>query len=39
MGVPNYGLACAMAWVLFLIIAALTAVMFKTSKWVTYGDE
>lgn len=33
------GYACAESWVLFLIIAALTAVVFKTSKWVFYGEE
>lgn len=37
--VHNYGLACALAWVLFCFIAVLTAIMFKTSKWVFYGDE
>jgi len=36
----NYemGYACALAWFLFLIIAALTAVAFKTSKWVYYDE-
>ena len=33
------GYACAESWVLFLIIAALTAVVFKTSKWVFYGED
>lgn len=33
------GLACAESWFLFLIIAALTAVVFKTSRWVFYGEE
>ena len=37
--VHNYGLACAMAWILFLVIAVLTGVMFRTSKWVFYGDK
>ena len=33
-------LACALAWVLFLIIAVMTFVLFKTSKkWVYYGEE
>ena len=35
----NYGLACAMAWVLFAIIALLTLVMFKTSGWIQYGED
>ena len=35
----EYGLACSMAWILFVIIAALTGVMFKTSKWVFYGEK
>ncbi|HIY96082.1 MAG TPA: sugar ABC transporter permease [Candidatus Borkfalkia excrementigallinarum] len=34
----NYGLACAMAWILFIIIAALTLVMFKTGGWIQYGE-
>lgn len=34
----QYGLACAMAWILFVVIAALTALMFKCSKWVYYGE-
>ncbi len=35
----NYGYACAFAWVLFVIIALLTALIFKTSKWVYYGED
>lgn len=35
----NMGYACAMAWVLFAIIFLLTGIVFKTSKWVYYGDE
>lgn len=31
--------ACALSWVLFMIIALLTATIFKTSKWVYYGEE
>jgi len=32
------GYACAMAWVLLIIIAVLTMVIFRTSdRWVTYG--
>lgn len=34
------GLASAMAWMLFLIVAGLTAVSFISQKyWVYYGDE
>ena len=34
------GSACAIAWVLFIIIMVLTAVMFKLQKkWVYYGGE
>lgn len=34
------GNACAVAWVLFVIIMALTAVIFKFSdQWVYYGGE
>jgi multiple sugar transport system permease protein len=34
------GYASALAWVMLLIIAALTAVVFRTSRrWVYYGDE
>ena len=34
------GNACAVAWVLFLIIMVLTAVIFKFSdQWVYYGGE
>ena len=35
----SLGYACALAWVLFIIIAALTAVVFKTSKWAYYGED
>ena len=35
----NYGLACAMAWILFFIIGALTLVMFKTGGWIQYGED
>ena len=33
------GLACAMSWVLFVIIAGLTLIMFKTGNWVQYNDD
>ena len=33
-------LACALSWVLFVIIAVMTLFLFKTSKkWVYYGEE
>lgn len=36
----DMGLASAMAWLLFLIVATLTAVSFISQKyWVYYGDE
>jgi multiple sugar transport system permease protein len=35
----SYGLACSIAWLLFAVIGALTVVMFKTSKWVFYGED
>ena len=31
--------ACALSWFLFVIIGILTAFIFKTSKWVYYGEE
>ena len=31
--------ACALSWFLFVIIGILTAFVFKTSKWVYYGEE
>ncbi len=34
----NMGFACAMAWILFVIIMIVTAVIFATSGWVQYGD-
>ncbi len=37
--VTEFGYACALSFILFLIIAALTAVVMKTSKWVYYGEE
>lgn len=35
----NMGYACAQSWILFIIIFALTAVVFKTGGWVFYGEE
>ena len=34
----NYGLACSLSWVLFVVIGILTVIMFKSSKWVFYGE-
>ena len=33
------GYASALSWILFLIIAVLSALVFKTSKWVYYGED
>lgn len=34
------GKASAMAWILFVIVAAVTLLIFKTQKrWVSYGDD
>lgn len=38
-GSLDMGAACALSWLLFLIIAVLSAVVFKTSRWVFYGEE
>ncbi|SDM89731.1 carbohydrate ABC transporter permease [Bacillus sp. OK048] len=36
----NYGVASAMAWILFIIVLILTLVIFRTSaRWVYYGGE
>lgn len=35
----NLSYACALSWFLFVIIGILTAFVFKTSKWVYYGEE
>ena len=35
----NISYASALSWVLFVIIAAISAVLLKTSKWVYYGEE
>ena len=34
----NMGYAAALSWILFAIIAFLTFIMFKTSKWVQYAE-
>ncbi len=35
----DFGYASALAWILFFIIAVLTALTFMTNKWVYTGDE
>lgn len=35
----DFGMASAMSWILFAIIAVLTVISFRTKKWVYYGDE
>lgn len=37
--VNHFGYACALSFMLFIIIALLTLVTMKTSKWVYYGEE
>lgn len=37
-GSYQYGLASAMGWLLFVVIALLTGIAFKTNKWVNYGE-
>ena len=33
------GYASALSWLLFIIIAALSAIVFRTNKWVYYGEN
>ncbi len=33
------GFACALSWVLFVIIGLLTLLVFKTSRWVFYAED
>lgn len=35
----SQGYAAALAWFMLIIIAVFTAVVFKTSKWVFYGED
>ena len=35
----NMGFACALSWMLFVVIALLTLVLFKRTKWVFYGED
>lgn len=38
-GAGGFGYACAMSWLLFVIIGGITLAIFKTNKWVYYGEE
>ena len=38
-GGGGFGYACALSWVLFVIIGLITLFVFKTNKWVYYGEE
>ena len=33
------GYASALSWILFVVIGLITMLIFKTSKWVYYGEE
>lgn len=35
----DLSMACALSWILFLIIAVLSGVTFKFNKWVYYGED
>ena len=35
----NIGYAAALSWLLFLVIAVLTGIMFVSSKWVYYQED
>lgn len=35
----SMGYASALSWILFIIIGLITMLIFKTSKWVYYGEE
>ncbi len=35
----RYGYASALSWILFAVIGVLTLLIFRTSKWVYYGEE
>ena len=37
--VSEFGYSCALSFILFAIIGALTFVTMRTSKWVYYGEE
>jgi multiple sugar transport system permease protein len=36
---PSIGYASALSWILFVIIGIFTLLVFKTSKWVFYGED
>ncbi len=38
-GGGGFGYACALSWLLFVIIGTITLFIFKTNKWVYYGEE
>lgn len=38
-GTMEMAYACAESWLLFVIIAVLTFLVFKTSKWVFYAED
>ncbi len=33
------GEACALSWILFVVVGLISVVVFKTSKWVYYGED
>ena len=35
----DFSYGCTLSWLLFAVIGVLTACVFKTSKWVYYGEE
>ncbi len=35
----DLSMACALSWILFLIIAIISALTFKLNRWVYYGEE
>ena len=35
----NIGYASALSWIMLVVIALITFVLFRTSKWVFYGEE
>lgn len=38
-GQLRMGYASALSWILFVIIALLSVIVFKTNKWVYYGED
>ena len=36
---PEIGYASALSWILFVIIGLFTLLVFRTSKWVFYGED